>query len=1230
MASKGMLSYKSITINASNQRRLDSLKSSMSDIEGPITPGQQPSASNPQSDAKNGNGKKKGKKPGRNKSVKKEDTAVRLETLISPSRRVRPGGRRTRGSISSANGSTTSITDDPNEGSSSEESDVQSSDADALEAEIRRRRKHWPGKYYRKTTSKSFPKPGNYGKSTTAKMIHLSNIQSNKCYYSGYLYKKNHLDATGELLMREEIPEGQLPSPDENRIWIKWWAELLGTQLMLWKVPAELYLKKQDPISVPSQPVADSLNQPSEIPATEADNDVKSNSRKPSLASIENTQESSGAKKGSSIKSESESEESGADDEDEGDRLYPDSSHVSEIQTATEIKGKRKTQAQRHPWRGGGSAANRQIPKLKLREKKAQEEAKDETTIEPVTPTRQKRREKKGVELMLQRELEPEMFIVEKIKASSIPISVDIGNAHCEVIPDHMSLMHEPGAPNPPFPYTSFIALSSSGASMYFLATPSKVESNSWVTAIRLSSFEACSLNQVFSLSLLRVSPYINAWSDVGIPPFGSGWFDGGLQFTGEVMARHAFEPDYKEYFCVVQKDFEEEDHKKQEVEEDPDKNMRKSYFNVGKAKNKESLPSSLEKPDEEDKSQDDETSGQLFFFESKAAWKKGAAPLFTMSDISSAYLLWPGSREVVAHDMVVDVKIHGMINLKVNKSKKWIVKNRASKGTGSNDRLTSSKSSDNLTNMPSQPAPPYLFLRTTNSHESLRWIVAILTAFTIEADTDKTDEDSELWADPPLAWGSLSLKVDDITGICKSETTQESYNRYAILFNDKKLIFKLGLADDWEFAVRRSAKLRDKFERNDVQDRAFRLIEWTEYNLDDSIRLPQWIQQEIDDRAAIKKAAEDELVKEKLEVESEENIEESSDEEENNTSGEEISEELESETKGSAKEDSVKDETSSVKPETKTSESPVPVSVVSPKSQQTSPTSTTHSEMSTSSWVTTSTMATSATSGRAMSVTSAKSSKAPSVTSATSAKDNSVASPVAASTLSRSDAYKRKGGQFKSQADILLLTKRSDDQDTEPSIKSAPISGLANKIESEIKKEQSDLKIEEGDKKNEQELIMKEGKKMDTAEADINEGETETEEVKNYEECKKEQQTDSGDQDGTEKNQDEADKVEGGQDANDESKEGNNQREKEYEEPDLVLNEDQQETPEPEKPQETVIRLDLSETVPIELRFEATESTSHWIRVEEERMNSHQSWMAKINPIVSLFPRYKIQKISN
>ncbi|KAJ3319803.1 hypothetical protein HDV06_005924 [Boothiomyces sp. JEL0866] len=87
------------------------------------------------------------------------------------------------------------------------------------------------------TTKELPPEPQAFRSPDMQELDSLFKTLNGKFYYCGFVYKLNLLGASGKTLFADNLT-GQVG--DKNAFWSKWWMELWGPVLNLWKVPDEL------------------------------------------------------------------------------------------------------------------------------------------------------------------------------------------------------------------------------------------------------------------------------------------------------------------------------------------------------------------------------------------------------------------------------------------------------------------------------------------------------------------------------------------------------------------------------------------------------------------------------------------------------------------------------------------------------------------------------------------------------------------------------------------------------------------------------------------------------------------------------------------------------------------------------------------------------------------------------------------------------------------------------
>ncbi|KAI9329331.1 hypothetical protein BDR26DRAFT_872634 [Obelidium mucronatum] len=128
--------------------------------------------------------------------------------------------------------------------------------------------------------------------------------------------------------------------------------------------------------------------------------------------------------------------------------------------------------------------------------------------------------------------------VIDSLKTSP-PLNLSLSNALSEILPfGFQPPLGQSSSPPPPTPYDICIAVNTNGSNLLYLALRSSIAANHWVTAIRLSQYEASKINLYVTLRRLgsgMVTPGAEsqldasgspesdgarAWRDVGLTPF--------------------------------------------------------------------------------------------------------------------------------------------------------------------------------------------------------------------------------------------------------------------------------------------------------------------------------------------------------------------------------------------------------------------------------------------------------------------------------------------------------------------------------------------------------------------------------------------------------------------------------------------------------------------------------------------------------------------------------------
>ncbi|KAJ3076941.1 hypothetical protein HK102_005319, partial [Quaeritorhiza haematococci] len=92
--------------------------------------------------------------------------------------------------------------------------------------------------------------PGSEANTTSPDMhdpVALFTTFSKKLYMSNYVYKKNELSPDGKILLLSS-KLGNKGQPDRGGEWSKWWVELWGSVLHMWRVPDEIAVQTYNPL----------------------------------------------------------------------------------------------------------------------------------------------------------------------------------------------------------------------------------------------------------------------------------------------------------------------------------------------------------------------------------------------------------------------------------------------------------------------------------------------------------------------------------------------------------------------------------------------------------------------------------------------------------------------------------------------------------------------------------------------------------------------------------------------------------------------------------------------------------------------------------------------------------------------------------------------------------------------------------------------------------------------
>lgn len=122
------------------------------------------------------------------------------------------------------------------QGNSQQQGDFQS-ERQENPTPVAKEKKDIAAKEKRDTAAKEPLEQQNFKSPDFQELESLFKTMNSKFYYCGFVYKLNLLGASGKTLFADNLT-GQVG--DKNAFWSKWWMELWGPVLNLWKVPDEL------------------------------------------------------------------------------------------------------------------------------------------------------------------------------------------------------------------------------------------------------------------------------------------------------------------------------------------------------------------------------------------------------------------------------------------------------------------------------------------------------------------------------------------------------------------------------------------------------------------------------------------------------------------------------------------------------------------------------------------------------------------------------------------------------------------------------------------------------------------------------------------------------------------------------------------------------------------------------------------------------------------------------
>ncbi|KAJ3181546.1 hypothetical protein HDU85_003488 [Gaertneriomyces sp. JEL0708] len=440
---------------------------------------------------------------------------------------------------------------------------------------------------------------------------------------------------------------------------------------------------------------------------------------------------------------------------------------------------------------------------------------------------------KPSVEKVLRLELDPSPSTIAAIKATTArPVVISIREAVTEVLPNSFQIKHGPGlATPPPIPFTSLLALSTSGSNLFYMATLSTIQCNTWVAAIRLAVFEMAKLDELLTLLLLQRAACVPAWKELGISPQSTRSYKGDVKFSGIVEVRSTYATKWKAYHVVAKRS--------------SGKGIGKKLFG-GKKKSSSLIPDQLEPT----------RRPRLTFYEPKVDIKK-AEPIFVLDRISAAHIVCPDALAAVEKDEANVLHMEGAIVSADGTTEVCAAPGVSQPGLALIGTQGFGSAADDpilsfLAGQDTRPAPHFVQMRVASAAEAARWAIAVRAAFNLSTDLVELDKqlsdgevgittrvtngnasDSGSETDPtaissnPL-WGLLYLSTEEVAGLnMAGEHYPSVRDRYAEVLEDKRKARRGGFLMQWNDAVVSGEDGRREYEVCEVEKRTAELVDW-------------------------------------------------------------------------------------------------------------------------------------------------------------------------------------------------------------------------------------------------------------------------------------------------------------------------------------------------------------------------------------------------------------------
>ncbi|KAI8618839.1 hypothetical protein BC830DRAFT_881129 [Chytriomyces sp. MP71] len=211
----------------------------------------------------------------------------------------------------------------------------------------------------------------------------------------------------------------------------------------------------------------------------------------------------------------------------------------------------------------------------------------------------------------------PAAAVLNSLKANP-PLVLSMSNAMAEIMPfGFQAPMIHAESPPPPTPYDICVAVNLNPANLVYFTFRSSIAANQWVTAIRLSQFEASKINHHVTLRRLGAPTVTKdqstdgfqepdgqrAWKDVGLTPFKTTsvgqvkGFGTPMHFEGWVRVKVGYNPTWRVLYAVVGNvhvagDYSDSDKRNSPLEK---KENRGSFLKLFNKKDKSKRNSSMD-----------------------------------------------------------------------------------------------------------------------------------------------------------------------------------------------------------------------------------------------------------------------------------------------------------------------------------------------------------------------------------------------------------------------------------------------------------------------------------------------------------------------------------------------------------------------------------------------------------------------------------------------------------